>query len=245
MMRLAVSAAVAVCVALSLFIGIAQLAGLGKAEKPAKTDPLAFDYLQVRQDSDLSLLERQPEQLPEPVVQQQAPPLSQQSLIEPVQVEIPEVQIDVPKIDMDISIQVEPQLSKFTAPVPSKAPSPVPTPAPAPVTAAVSPNVAVPGPTAVSAPEVTLAVPLHRVPPRYPRKAIRRGIEGAVTVEFTVRADGTVKPGSVQIITSEPKGVFDKTVRRTIMRWRFQTRTERGQAVEFRAQQTLQFKLEN
>lgn len=84
---------------------------------------------------------------------------------------------------------------------------------------------------------------MHRIPPRYPRKALRRRLEGQVVVEFVVLADGQVKAGSVKIIESTPAGVFEDTVLNSIKNWRFQVRHDDGVAVAYRARQALVFRL--
>lgn len=85
---------------------------------------------------------------------------------------------------------------------------------------------------------------LSQISPRYPQRALRRRQEGQVVVEFTITEMGTVKPGSVIVVASTPQGVFDKSVLRTIQRWRFKTRVVNGQPVPFKARQKLEFKLE-
>ncbi|WP_036591812.1 energy transducer TonB [Oceanospirillum maris] len=88
-------------------------------------------------------------------------------------------------------------------------------------------------------------MPLSRVNPRYPRKAIRRGLEGEVLLEFTVDANGDVVTDSIKIISATPEGVFDRASVRALARWRFQPRKQGGKALPFRARQTLVFKLSN
>lgn len=85
---------------------------------------------------------------------------------------------------------------------------------------------------------------ISQVPPNYPRRALRKKIEGTVTVEFMVTRSGSVKPGTIVVVESRPEGVFDSAVMRAIQRWRFKTRIVDGQAVPFKARQTLEFKLE-
>lgn len=100
---------------------------------------------------------------------------------------------------------------------------------------------------AVPAPELILnsnPTALTQVPPSYPRRALRKKIEGKVKVEFLVTEAGTVKPGSVVVIESQPAGVFDDTVRKAILRWRFKTHIVDGRPVPFKARQELEFKLE-
>jgi len=102
----------------------------------------------------------------------------------------------------------------------------------------------------LSAPTPTLTfdtnpTAVSQVPPTYPRRALRRKVEGSVTVEFLVTAQGTVQPDSVKVVKSNPKGTFDKAVIRAIKRWRFKVKVVDGQAVPFRARQALEFKLDN
>ena len=59
-----------------------------------------------------------------------------------------------------------------------------------------------------------------RAEPAYPYKARQRRIEGEVTVKFLVKADGSV--GRVQIIESQPQGLFDAAVLDAVARWRFE-----------------------
>lgn len=59
-----------------------------------------------------------------------------------------------------------------------------------------------------------------RAEPPYPYKARQRRIEGEVTVKFLVKADGSV--GRVQVIESQPKGLFDAAVLDAVARWRFE-----------------------
>ncbi len=84
-------------------------------------------------------------------------------------------------------------------------------------------------------------MPLVRVPPRYPGRASRLQIEGSVTVEFTITADGSVADPAV--IESDPPRVFDKAALQAIVQWKFKPRVENGQAVESRASQRIEFAL--
>jgi len=87
-------------------------------------------------------------------------------------------------------------------------------------------------------------VAISQVPPNYPSRALRKKLEGRVTVEFMITEAGSVKPGSIVVIKSTPKGVFDRAVLKAIQRWRFKTRVVDGKAVPFRARQELEFKLD-
>jgi protein TonB len=84
--------------------------------------------------------------------------------------------------------------------------------------------------------------PVFQVPPLYPPRARRAGIEGAVTVEFTITPDGSVK--DPEVVSADPPRVFDRAVLRAIRRWRFDPRRVDGRAVEWRARKQITFRLE-
>lgn len=85
--------------------------------------------------------------------------------------------------------------------------------------------------------------PLVRVNPEYPRRALQRGIEGWVQMQFTITAAGTVK--DIKVVDSEPKKVFDEPAMQAVSRWRYNPRVENGVAVErVGIRVLLRFKLE-
>ena len=74
------------------------------------------------------------------------------------------------------------------------------------------------------------AIPIVRVAPEYPPRAIARGIEGWVQVQFTVTTIGTVKDAIV--VAAEPRKTFDDAALKAIARWRYNPKVENGVAVE-------------
>jgi len=84
-------------------------------------------------------------------------------------------------------------------------------------------------------------MPLSRQPPQYPYKAARRGIEGWVRVSFRVTETGTVE--DVQVLESDPAGVFEQAAIKAVYRWRFKPRTVNGQAMAGTAEQVVEFEL--
>ena len=84
-------------------------------------------------------------------------------------------------------------------------------------------------------------IPLSQQPPQYPYKAAQRGIEGWVRVAFDVTASGSVE--NVEVIESDPPGVFDKAASRAVSRWRFKPRMLNGEAVPGRASQLVEFEI--
>ena len=83
--------------------------------------------------------------------------------------------------------------------------------------------------------------PLVRIPPRYPRSASRRGIEGVVKVAFTITKDGRV--ANQRVLTANPPGVFDKAAIKAIKKWKFNPKIVDGETVEQTAAQEITFRL--
>ena len=73
-------------------------------------------------------------------------------------------------------------------------------------------------------------LPVRMVTPIYPSRAINRGIEGRVKVQFTVTAEGL--PIESRVVYAQPKGVFEKSVFQALKQSRFQPMTINGTAVD-------------
>jgi protein TonB len=87
-------------------------------------------------------------------------------------------------------------------------------------------------------------IPLVRIAPDYPPRALSRGLEGWVKVQFTITPTGTVK--DPKVVDSMPKEIFDDAALKSIARWRYNPRVEGGVAVERVGVQTIiRFQLEN
>lgn len=85
-------------------------------------------------------------------------------------------------------------------------------------------------------------VPLVRIQPQYPRDAALNGLEGYVTIEFTITETGSVR--DPRVIDSKPPRVFDREAIRAILRWKFKPRVIDGVAVARQATQTIDFSLD-
>jgi protein TonB len=86
-------------------------------------------------------------------------------------------------------------------------------------------------------------IPLVRIAPDYPPRALSRGLEGWVQVQFTITVTGTVKDAVV--VNAEPKNIFDDAALKAIARWRYNPRVDGGVAVERVGVQTIiRFQLE-
>lgn len=129
-----------------------------------------------------------------------------------------------------------------------------PTPPPAPVNIAPAPPVIVapPEPPAPLAPPTPPAPPAPPVPrssvlsigvacatqiqPIMPARALREGINGSVRARARIKGGKVI---AVEILSSQPRGVFDSAVRNAMLQYGCQTGDD-----EIAAEQTFDFKLE-
>ena len=72
-------------------------------------------------------------------------------------------------------------------------------------------------------------VPLARVSPVYPPRAVRRGIEGWVRIALTIDEHGHV--AEPRVIAADPENIFDRAALSAISRWRYQPQLIDGQAI--------------
>jgi periplasmic protein TonB len=80
-------------------------------------------------------------------------------------------------------------------------------------------------------------IPLVRIPPDYPPRALARGLEGWVEVQFTITPIGTVT--NAKVVQADPPEVFNDAALKAIARWRYNPKIEGGQAVERVGVQTV------
>ena len=86
-------------------------------------------------------------------------------------------------------------------------------------------------------------IPLVRIAPDYPPRALSRGLEGWVQVQFTITATGMVR--DPMVVNAEPRNIFDDAALKAIARWRYNPKVEGGVAVERVGVQTIiRFQLE-
>lgn len=160
-----------------------------------------------------STTETKKRQLPEkPKPPEKMPPPPQMTL-PTKQVKVSTPKLSVPNIKVPLNIAGGPYLGEFSA---------------APV---ASPIVS----------DYAQVAPLVRIPPRYPRSAARRNIEGVVKVAFTISKEGQVL--NAHVLSASPTGVFDKAAIKAIKKWKFNPKIVDGQAVEQTAAQEITFKL--
>ena len=71
-------------------------------------------------------------------------------------------------------------------------------------------------------------LPLVRVQPQYPRKAIEDNVTGYVVIELTVMENGWVDPTSIKILEAEPAGYFEEAVRSAASKFKYKPKMVRG-----------------
>ncbi|MGQ0618882.1 MAG: energy transducer TonB [Panacagrimonas sp.] len=86
-------------------------------------------------------------------------------------------------------------------------------------------------------------LPIVKVAPIYPPRAMQRGIEGWVLVEFTVSASGTVRDAAA--VDADPRGVFEDAAIDAATKFRYKPRVVGGKAVDVSGvQNVIRFELE-
>ncbi len=83
---------------------------------------------------------------------------------------------------------------------------------------------------------------MAKVPPVYPMRAARLGLEGWVKIGFVVTREGLVE--NIKILEADPEGVFENAVVNCVSQWRFRPGTVVGVAVPAQARTTIRFQLE-
>jgi protein TonB len=84
-------------------------------------------------------------------------------------------------------------------------------------------------------------IPLVRIAPQYPTKALRDGIEGEVTLEITVGPDGSVKDASVK--SAKPRGYFESVAVAAAFKARFRPKVVDGKPQQTTGTYTVKFAL--
>ena len=76
----------------------------------------------------------------------------------------------------------------------------------------------------------------------YPIEAKNKGLTGYVTCRILVLEDGSMQ--QIQIVESQPPGIFDKSVLQFVRSWKFSPSVESGKPVSQWTTQRLRFSLE-
>lgn len=164
---------------------------------------------------------------PPPNVQQPPPPPPKKK---PEQQKKPEPQ---PLKQVKNTTPIEPP-----KPLPNEVPSTIALPKPQPKPKPVKKKEPEPQPDLPPLPSVFRDVkPVRKVRPQYPRAAEDQHIEGRVKVRLSVDLDGSVS--AVEILLSEPPGVFDEEVLKAVKKYQF-----KRDGTTYKADQEIIFKID-
>jgi len=86
-------------------------------------------------------------------------------------------------------------------------------------------------------------VPIQRVAAVYPRRAMQRGIQGYVIVEFTVSKSGAVQDPIV--LEAQPEGIFEQAAIDAVLKFKYKPRVINGESTAVAGVQTrIEFELD-
>lgn len=203
---------------IAIFILIQQLVNKEQGFKINLAEVNLVDFIRLKEKPEQLKPKEEIEEIEQPPPEQEPPP---PEITEPQieQAQTAEMDLALPEINVPLSLSGTPYLGDFSKSTQRK-------------------SIGKP-----SRPKIdTNVVPTLRIPPVYPARALRSGIEGVVTVEFTIATDGSVKDPVV--IKAKPAGLFNRAVLKSIAKWKFNPDIIDGKPVEKRARQDVKFKLQ-
>lgn len=80
---------------------------------------------------------------------------------------------------------------------------------------------------------------LSRTPMTYPSSAMKKKIKGYVIINMLINKDGSVEVAKV--ISSSPKGVFDRVALQGVRNWRFSAGKYKGNPIQVWVKQKIRF----
>lgn len=86
-------------------------------------------------------------------------------------------------------------------------------------------------------------LPIVKVAPTYPQRALRQGIEGYVVVEFTVTKNGSVE--DARVIEADPPKIFNRAALQAARKFKYKPKTVNGEPVKVSGvRNIIRFKLD-
>ena len=83
--------------------------------------------------------------------------------------------------------------------------------------------------------------PTFQAPVSYPRSARAQGVQGYVVLSLLISAAGEIE--QVQVLESEPAGIFEESAKEGVRNWRFEPAQYQGRNVKVWAKQRIRFDL--
>ncbi|BDR36568.1 protein TonB [Photobacterium damselae subsp. damselae] len=216
MLRVLMAFPLAILLAGSLFTFMAWMVDNGSRQEPESTPPLSFNMVMVEQESEVQRRQRVVPPKPEAP---KPPPQIMPSQSKPTSVStLPVASISALGLDTSISgIAVSaPKFGKIEGAANLEA--------------------------GINVGSNQQAMPLYRVEPRYPARALKQGAEGYVVLQFTIDTQG--RPSDISVVEAKPRRLFERDAMRALRKWKYQAKVIDGQAVEQPGQTVkLEFKI--
>ncbi|PSB86958.1 energy transducer TonB [Photobacterium damselae subsp. damselae] len=216
MLRVLMAFPLAILLAGGLFTFMAWMVDNGSRQEPESTPPLSFNIVMVEQESEVQRRQRVVPPKPEAP---KPPPQVMPSQSKPTSVStLPVASISALGLDTSISgIAVSaPKFGKIEG----------------------SANLG----AGINVGSNQQAMPLYRVEPRYPARALKQGAEGYVVLQFTIDTQG--RPSDISVVEAKPRRLFERDAMRALRKWKYQAKVIDGQAVEQPGQTVkLEFKI--
>ncbi|HIF9316800.1 energy transducer TonB [Photobacterium damselae subsp. damselae] len=216
MLRVLMAFPLAILLAGGLFTFMAWMVDNGSRQEPESTPPLSFNIVMVEQESEVQRRQRVVPPKPEAP---KPPPQVMPSQSKPTLVStLPVASISALGLDTSISgIAVSaPKFGKIEG----------------------AANLG----AGINVGSNQQAMPLYRVEPRYPARALKQGAEGYVVLQFTIDTQG--RPSDISVVEAKPRRLFERDAMRALRKWKYQAKVIDGQAVEQPGQTVkLEFKI--
>ena len=94
-------------------------------------------------------------------------------------------------------------------------------------------------PTVEDLPAVTPGKLIKKVPPKYPKQARKKHIEGTVVLRATITKDGNI--GDLQLVSGHP--MLAQAALDAVKKWKYRPYLKNGQAVDVETEITVNFQL--
>ncbi len=203
MKRLLLSLPLAIVSTFLLFSAMVWMVGVNTGRAPDPESAVRFDLFMMEHEDPARQRMRR---LPDPPEKPKVAPAETLAAVSMENQPLESVLPDVPQLEMDFSVTG---------------------------LAVAAPNVpAQPAPTAqgMNIGQNQQVMPLHRMEPRYPQRALQRKIEGYVILSFSI--DKTGMPEDIEVVESQPARIFDREALRALKRWKYQPQIVNGVAVK-------------
>lgn len=224
MSRFFIALPFAALVSYSLVGLMAWMVDLNTKDLASQEEPLRFDIF-VNESEQLSSrknreLPKLPEKKPQPPEQKQLLPRITNTRVTPTLEPLPAIEMDLTVAEMNMAITVPVITSAQAVDVP--------------MVEELEP---------LQVGQSQHVMPLRRIDPIYPRKALRRKIQGFVLLSFDIDQYGT--PKNIKVTEAQPAKIFNREALKALKKWKYQPMIVNGVAQERSNQQIkLEFKIQ-